>query len=94
MRATLEEYRIKHGNIALWERLHEIDPLYARELHPNNYHYVIRGIEVMTKTGISKLQSIDIPTLKYDVYMYTPYDGDREKLYQNINMRVSQMFLS
>ena len=32
----------------LWEKLNEIDPDYAKEIHPNNYRYVIRAIEVKT----------------------------------------------
>lgn len=28
----------------------------------------------------------------YDFLRITPYDGDREKLYQKINQRVEQMF--
>jgi tRNA dimethylallyltransferase len=53
-RNELETYRITHGNDALWEKLHAIDPTYADTLHPNNYRYVIRGIEVYTKSGQSK----------------------------------------
>jgi tRNA dimethylallyltransferase len=54
LRDELEAYRLTHGNEALWKKLHAIDPSYAETLHINNYRYVIRGIEVFTKTGISK----------------------------------------
>jgi tRNA dimethylallyltransferase len=94
MRNELEEFRAKNGNIALWEKLNEIDSEYAKELHPNNYHYVMRGIEVMQLTGKSKLSHIDVPALNYDTFFMTPYDGNREKLYERINARVEDMFLN
>ncbi len=94
LRNELEEYRIEHGNDALWQKLNEIDHEYARILHPNNYHYVMRGIEVMQQTGKSKLLHLDVPTLKYDTFFVTPYDGNREFLYNHINSRVEEMFYS
>jgi tRNA dimethylallyltransferase len=92
LRKELEEFRIQNGNEALWQKLNAIDPEYAKILHPNNYHYIIRGIEVMMKTGKSKLTHIDSPTLKYDTFFITPYDGDRDTLYEKINDRVEEMF--
>ena len=94
MRDELEAFRLAHGNEALWEKLAAIDPEYANTLHPNNYRYVMRGIEVYTKTGQSKSTIIDTPKLKYHTLFLTPYDGDREKLYARINERVQGMFQS
>jgi tRNA dimethylallyltransferase len=94
LRAELETSRLKNGNAALHQRLADIDPRYAAELHPNNYHYVIRGIEVYTKSGHSKLDAVDTLTPKYDILWLTPYDGDRSTLYTHIDHRVSQMFAS
>jgi tRNA A37 N6-isopentenylltransferase MiaA len=34
-------------NQELYKKLVEIDPDYAKELHPNNRPYVERGIEIM-----------------------------------------------
>lgn len=92
MREELEAFRIAHGNEALWKKLEAIDPEYAKTLHPNNYRYVMRGIEVYTKTGQSKSTIIDTPKLKYHTLFLTPYDGDREKLYSRIDTRVAGMF--
>lgn len=92
MREELEAFRIAHGNEALWKKLEAIDPEYAKTLHPNNYRYVMRGIEVYTKTGQSKSTIIDTPKLKYRTLFLTPYDGDREKLYSRIDARVAGMF--
>jgi tRNA dimethylallyltransferase len=94
LRAELETYRLKNGNEALHQKLAEIDPRYAAELHPNNYHYVIRGIEVYTKSGQSKLDAVDTLIPRYDILWLTPYDGDRSTLYTRIDHRVSQMFAS
>jgi tRNA dimethylallyltransferase len=94
LRAELEKFRIANGNEALHQKLADIDPRYAAELHPNNYYYVIRGIEVYTKSGRSKLDAIDALTSKYDILWITPYDGDRPALYTRIDHRVLQMFAS
>ena len=92
MRDELELFRREHGNTALWNKLQDIDPEYAHILHPNNYHYVMRWIEVMRKTGKSKLLHQDTLELKFDTYSVTPYDWNRESLYNIINGRVENMF--
>lgn len=92
LRQELEDFRLKNGNEALWEKLYEIDPIYAKTLHPNDRHYIIRGIEVYKKSGRSKMEIQDIPTLRYNTLFLTPYDWDREKLYEKINIRIEEMF--
>jgi tRNA dimethylallyltransferase len=92
LRNSLEKERLEFWNDYIWEKLNKIDPEYAKELHPNNYRYVIRAIEVKTLTWKSKTEFRTIKTLKYDVLFITPYNGDREKLYSQINKRVQLMF--
>lgn len=92
LRKSLENDRIKYWNQYIWDKLNDIDPLYAKELHPNNYRYVIRWIEVKTISGKSKLDFRTNKKLKYDVLFLTPYNGDREYLYSRINKRVQLMF--
>lgn len=93
LRRELETLRAEFGNEALWKRLRDIDPEYASELHPNNFHYVIRGIEVKEKTGKSKTEFRTERRLKYpDARFVTAYDGNRESLYERINARVDAMF--
>lgn len=41
-REELEQIRQEFGNEHIWQMLYEVDPDYARELHPSNYRYVIR----------------------------------------------------
>ena len=91
-RDELEAFREKEGNEALWGKLNAVDPDYASELDPRNYRYVIRGLEIWKATGQSKKVLGQKTESPYDFLRITPYDGDREKLYQKINQRVEQMF--
>jgi tRNA dimethylallyltransferase len=91
-RDQLEAFREKEGNEALWEKLNAVDPDYASELDPRNYRYVIRGLEIWKATGQSKKVLGQKTESPYDFLRITPYDGDREKLYEKINQRVEEMF--
>lgn len=91
LRAQLEEFRLAHGNEALWKKLADIDPDYAHELHPNNHHYIIRAIEVFLVTGVSKKDLKVCKDKKYDVFLETPFTGQRKELYDRIDQRVDRM---
>jgi tRNA dimethylallyltransferase len=54
--------------------------------------YVIRALEVKILTGKSKKDFRWEKKLKYDILFLTPYNGDREFLYNRINTRVKMMF--
>jgi len=92
LRNKLENERLEFWNEYIWNKLNEIDPDYAKELHPNNYRYIIRAIEVKLLTWKSKKEFRTEKTLKYDTLFLTPYDWDREKLYNKIDLRIKQMF--
>ena len=64
LREKLEDERIKFWNEFIWEKLQEIDPDYASELHPNNYRYVIRALEVKILTWKSKKEFREEKKLK------------------------------
>ena len=75
--------------------LHEVDPKYAEELIPENYRYVMRGLEVWRATGKSKRESHNTKTPRFSPLFLTPYiDGveDRKDLYRRIDARVKKMF--
>lgn len=94
-RKELEDFWTLYGNEALWEKLFSLDPEYAKELHPNNITYIIRGIEIFETTGKSKQASFHAPTLKYPTQFFTPYsdsEDNRKNLYNSINHRVEEMF--
>lgn len=88
----LREGLNKLSNEELYEKLVEIDPEYAQELHPNNRPYIERAIEVKMLTWKSKTEFREEKKLKYDALFLTPYAWDREGLYSRINMRVEKMF--
>lgn len=92
LRNKLEEERQKFWNEFIWKKLQELDPKYAEELHPNNYRYVIRALEVKILTWKSKLDFREEKKLKYETFFVTPYDEDRKKLYEKIDKRVAMMF--
>ncbi len=91
-RDELEKFRLEEGNDALWEKLNEVDPEYAAELDPRNFRYVIRWLEIWKSTGQSKKFLWQKTESPYDFLRITPFDGDREKLYERINLRVEKMF--
>lgn len=92
-RDNLEEIRQKEWNQKLWDMLYAVDPDYANELEVWNYRYIMRGLEVMEKTGKSKWDSKWKKTPRFDPLFITPYnDNNREKLYSTINSRVEEMF--
>ena len=92
LRKSLEKEAENHWNKYVWEKLNNIDPEYAKELHYNNIRYIIRAIEVKMLTWKSKTEFREEKTLKYDTLFLTPYNGDREYLYNRINKRVWMMF--
>ncbi|MGE4444375.1 MAG: tRNA (adenosine(37)-N6)-dimethylallyltransferase MiaA [Candidatus Altimarinota bacterium] len=92
LRKILEDEAQVFGKEFVYEKLKKIDPEYAQEVHPNNLNYVIRGIEVKMLTGKSKKDFQTEKKFKYDTLLLTPYDGNREKLYEKINFRVGKMF--
>ncbi len=92
LRKSLEEDAEKYWNKYVWEKLNDIDSDYAKELHYNNIRYIIRAIEVKMLTWKSKTEFREEKTLKYDTLFLTPYNGDREYLYNRINKRVWMMF--
>jgi tRNA dimethylallyltransferase len=92
LREELEKERLEKWNEFVWNKLNDIDPEYAKELHPNNYRYVIRWIEIKTLTWKSKKDFRETKRLKYDVLFLTPYDWNRKNLYNKINKRIEGMF--
>ena len=92
IRQDLEFEGEKYWNEFIWKKLQELDPEYASELHPNNYRYVIRALEVKMLTGKSKTDFREEKTLKYEIFFVTPYDWNRAKLYEKIDKRIKIMF--
>jgi tRNA dimethylallyltransferase len=92
LRKKLEKQAEKFGNEYIYKKLVKLDPEYAKTLHPNNVQYVIRALEIKLLTWKSKSEFIQKKIPKYDILFLTPYDRDREALYNRINKRVDLMF--
>lgn len=94
-RQELENIRAEKWNEYLWQMLHDVDPLYADELIPENYRYVMRGLEVIRDTWRSKRESHNTKKLRFSPLFLTPYTDSsdhRKYLYETINHRVESMF--
>jgi len=92
LRKRLEDEAKKFWNDFIYEKLKILDPENYHKIHKNNVQYVIRAIEVITKTWKSKYEQGVNKIPKYDILFLTPYNWDREKLYDRINLRVEMMF--
>jgi tRNA dimethylallyltransferase len=94
-REELEVLRQKEWNKPLWDMLHAVDPEYADELSPENYRYVMRGLEVIRDTGKSKRESKNTKIPRFSPLFLTPYTDsleNRKDLYERIDSRVEKMF--
>lgn len=91
--AEIRNELAEKSNEELFEKLVELDPKSAEDIHPNNRKRVIRALE-LCMSGTSKTEQnensmlIDSP---YDaLYIGIGYQ-DRQKLYDGINKRVDLM---
>jgi len=91
IRDELFEKAQKEGNDAVYEMLLEIDPDYAKIVHPNNLKRVIRAIEFYKSTGMTVTEHNKLPKTPIYKSVYFCIDWDRETLYDRINKRVDQM---
>ncbi len=91
VREKLEQEVEKFGSQGLYERLMEVDPKCAKEIHPNDKRRIIRGLEVYTVTGkkISEWQK-ETPACDFITIMVCLYQN-MEDLYQKIEARVDEM---
>ncbi|MGM9631618.1 MAG: tRNA (adenosine(37)-N6)-dimethylallyltransferase MiaA [Eubacteriales bacterium] len=93
-RKEMKEFALLYGNEALHEKLREIDPVSAEEIHPNNVKRVIRALEIYKTSGKTKSQ-IDAVSKsfesKYEAVQIGIKYADREILYERINLRVDKM---
>ncbi|WP_274307478.1 tRNA (adenosine(37)-N6)-dimethylallyltransferase MiaA [Solibacillus daqui] len=80
------------GPEEMHEKLTQIDPAAAAEIHPNNTRRVIRALEMAELAGVSRAAE---QFNRGDVALYNHLiigmDMDREKLYERINLRVDLM---
>lgn len=94
--AEIRNELAEKSNEELFEKLMELDPKSAEDIHPNNRKRVIRALE-LCMSGTSKTEQNENSML-----CDSPYDAlyigigyrDRQKLYDRINKRVDLMLVS
>ncbi|WP_214845771.1 tRNA (adenosine(37)-N6)-dimethylallyltransferase MiaA [Exiguobacterium sp. H66] len=88
LRQELEQFAAEQGAVALHERLRQLDPNRAEEIHPNNVQRVVRAIEV-AESGQTQTSGSE-PSL-YESLLFVLHMDDRDRLYDRINERVDLM---
>lgn len=93
-REELSEFAKANGNAALHAILAEKDPEAAEKIHMNNVKRVIRALEIIKVSGMTKTEwdkkAIENATSVPATLIALNY-RDREKLYARIDMRVDIM---
>lgn len=92
LRAELHEIEEKKGVDALYAMLLELDPVLAKNMHPNNTIKIIRALEVCKTINkpMSQVQTVSQEP-KYDVTWIGLNSEDRQFLYDRIDARVDGM---
>ena len=93
-RREMNAFAAEHGNEALHDKLREVDPVSADEIHPNNVKRVIRALEIYKTSGKTKSE-LDRASKSFEsnyeaVQIGLKYEN-REVLYDRINLRVDKM---
>jgi len=94
IRRGLEQEAGAHGLEPLWERLAQVDPVYADKIGPRDRIRIIRALEVYQATG-QPLSSHFSRTRSYVADCNLIRIGlhrERQDLYTRINQRVERMF--
>lgn len=93
-RREMNAFAVEFGNEALHQRLRDVDPESAEQIHPNNVKRVIRALEIY-KTSGRKKSELDNESKQVDSEYEALQIGikyeDREILYNRINFRVEKM---
>ena len=94
-REELKKQAEEFGAQSLLDKLYEIDPESAKELHVNNLGRIIRALEIYHTTGKTKTMQNEESLKKPSPFEVTPIcldARDRQFLYDRINKRVDIMF--
>lgn len=92
-RMEMEAYAAAHSVSALHDKLRQVDPKSAEEIHANNVKRVIRALEYYHQTGqkISEHNAFQRQKESPYAFRYFVLNDVREHLYQRIDQRVDQM---
>ena len=89
IRAELEAELEKEGAEYLYKMLHELDPLAASKIHPNNHRYLIRALEINLSTQKNVEAQKRRGECPYEVFQIG-IDWESEVLFDRINRRVDE----
>lgn len=96
-RKELADFAAKNGNAALHDILAEKDPEAAEKIHMNNVKRVIRALEIIRSSGMTKTEwdkKARANASAIPCTMIALNYRDREKLYARIDLRVDIMMQS
>lgn len=84
----------KLTNDELWNMLNRLDEGATKTIHPNNRKRVIRAISIARTNTMLKSENIENQKheMIYKDVRIMMINPDRQKLYENINQRVDEMF--
>ena len=93
LREKLRQELEEKGAEFMHSYLHEIDPVSAEAIHPNNTKRLLRAIEIFETTGKTRTQQEEVSKLTESPYDFCliGLNCDRELLYERINKRVDIM---
>lgn len=94
LRARLKQRADDLGGEALLEELRAVDPETASRLHANDFHRIIRALEVFHTTGQTISEQARLSKAKpspYDRCLFLLNYRNRDVLYDRIERRVDQM---
>ncbi len=93
LRRVLEELAQAKGAVWLHQELERVDPVSARQIHPNNVKRVIRALEYYQQTGepISVHNAREREKESPYAFCYFVLNQERAVLYERINRRIDQM---
>ncbi len=93
IREKLREQARTCGSAALYQKLLDVDPDYAKTVHENNVKRIIRALEYHALTGKTFSSHNEEQKKKTSPYCYVYFvlNMNREALYQKIDRRVDAM---
>lgn len=94
LRARLFQEAEQVGGQALYQRLQQLDPKAAQEIHPNNVKRVIRALEYIELCGepfSAQAERSKTAQSPYQYVMLCLSFRNRETLYRRIDLRVDKM---
>ncbi len=92
IKAKLKQEIKEKGLAHLYQRLHQVDPIAATKIHPNDHHRIVRALEVYELTGepLSAFQAQTSQKASFEP-VFIGLTRERKRLYGIIEQRVDEM---